>query len=351
MATTTAAAMNADMSDLFETKSSSSPVSLDVSPEDRSTSITSSSSTDSLLAQVDAKIAAQTKMIDTYGNEFKLPDFTFNDLRNAIPRHCFQRSTAKSLGFVVRDIIQWAALIYVCKTFITPQYIQSPIVRGALWFAYTVVAGWIGTGLWVLAHECGHEAFSNSKKLNDTVGFILHSGLGVPYFAWQISHRKHHNNTGNLERDMVFVPSTREQYATKMGKMVHELAEMTEETPIFTALNLIGQQLIGWTMYLCNNVTGHNNHAKVAGERGIGKQNGPFGGVNHFQPSSPIFDEKDRALIWLSDLGLIAWAAVLILIGQQIGAWNLFVYYGAPYLFVNNWLGKHFIFSSFSLLY
>lgn len=340
MAAINGATLNVDTTSFSDTKDSTSPVSLDTSPEDHSSSITSASSTESLLAQVDAKIHAQTKMIDTYGNEFKLPDYTYNDLRNAIPRHCFQRSAATSLGYVVRDIVQWAALIYVCRTFITPQYVESPLVRGALWFAYTVVAGWIGTGLWVLAHECGHEAFSESRKLNDTVGFILHSALGVPYFAWQISHRKHHNNTGNLERDMVFVPSTREQYATRLGKLVHEVSELTEETPIHTALILIGQQLAGWHLYLFNNATGHNNHAKVAGSRGMGKRNGASGGVNHFQPSSPLFDEKDMPLIWLSDLGLIAWVAALVLIGRHIGAWNLFVYYGAPYLFVNNWLGR-----------
>ena len=353
-ATTTGFPLKEAPNGLSQTKSSSSSISHDntpedhstsiTSPEDLSTSITSSSSTESLLTKVNAKIAAQitaqNKMIDTYGNEFNFPDYTYNDLRNAIPRHCFKRSAARSLGYVARDIIQWIALVYVCRTLITPEYIKSPFVRGALWFTYTVVAGWIGTGLWVLAHECGHEAFSESRKLNDTVGFILHSGLGVPYFAWQISHRKHHNNTGNLERDMVFVPSTREQYATKRGKTVHEIAELTEETPIFAALTLIGQQLVGWTMYLCANITGHNNHAKVAGKRGEGKKNGFSGGVNHFQPSSPIFDEKDRPLIWMSDLGLVAWATVLLIVGQKIGAWNLFVYYGAPYLFVNNWLGK-----------
>ena len=356
MASTMGLASNEVPSGLPQTKSSSSSASLDhtpedhstsiTSPEDQSTSLTSSSSTESLLTKVNAKIAAQiaaqNKMIDTYGNEFKFPDYTYNDLRNAIPRHCFQRSASRSLGFVARDFIQWAALLYVCQTFITPRYIESTFVRGALWFAYTVVAGWIGTGLWVLAHECGHEAFSDSRKLNDTVGFILHSGLGVPYFAWQMSHRKHHIYTGNLERDMVFVPATREQYATRMGKMVHEVAEVAEETPIFTALTLIGQQLVGWTMYLCTNATGHNHHAKVAGKRAEGKKNGLAGGVNHFQPSSPIFDEKDRPLIWMSDLGLIAWVTVLTIVGQKIGAWNLFVYYGAPYLFVNNWLGKLF---------
>ena len=109
--------------------------------------------------------------------------------------------------------------------------------------------------------------------------------------------------------------------------------------PSSQPLTLIGQQLVGWTMYLCNNTTGHNHHAKVAGARGEGKKNGVGGGVSHFKPSSPIFDEKDRPLIWMSDAGLLAWVAVLTIVGRNIGLWNLFVYYGAPYLFVNNWLG------------
>lgn len=39
-------------------------------------------------------------------------------------------------------------------------------------------------GVWVIAHECGHQAFSSSQLVNDTVGFILHTCLLVPYFSW-----------------------------------------------------------------------------------------------------------------------------------------------------------------------
>lgn len=35
---------------------------------------------------------------------------------------------------------------------------------------------------------------------------MSHSILLVPFAAWQLSHRKHHKNTGNLENDEVFVP-------------------------------------------------------------------------------------------------------------------------------------------------
>lgn len=37
-----------------------------------------------------------------------------------------------------------------------------------------------GTALWVLAHECGHQAFSDHRLLNDAVGFALHSFLLTP---------------------------------------------------------------------------------------------------------------------------------------------------------------------------
>jgi omega-6 fatty acid desaturase (delta-12 desaturase) len=47
--------------------------------------------------------------------------------------------------------------------------------RFALWSIYGFATGLVGTGLWVLAHECGHQAFSESKTINNTVGWFLHS--------------------------------------------------------------------------------------------------------------------------------------------------------------------------------
>lgn len=42
------------------------------------------------------------------------------------------------------------------------------------WIAYSVACGTAATGAWVVAHECGHGAFSNNRKLQDAVGFVLH---------------------------------------------------------------------------------------------------------------------------------------------------------------------------------
>lgn len=280
------------------------------------------------------------KMLDTYGNEFELPDYTIKDIRDAIPAHCYERSGLKGMYYVARDAASLAVTFYIFHNYVTPETIPYMSVRVVLWAVYTFLQGLFGTGLWVLAHECGHQAFSTSKVLNDTVGFILHSFLLVPYFSWKISHAKHHKATGNLARDMVFVPKTREEYASRIGKAVHELSELMEETPLLTATNLVLQQLFGWPMYLFTNVTGHNNHEKQPEGRGKGKRNGFFGGVNHFNPSSPLYEAKDAKLIIASDVGLLIMCGILYLLGENFGWLNLLVWYGIPYLWVNHWLGE-----------
>lgn len=65
--------------------------------------------------------------------------------------------------------------------FITPEYLNLPhpylypTARFALWALYGFSTGLFATGLWVIAHECGHQAFSESKFINNSVGWVLHS--------------------------------------------------------------------------------------------------------------------------------------------------------------------------------
>ncbi|KAL0938308.1 fatty acid desaturase [Colletotrichum truncatum] len=310
------------------------------SPIDSPRASASSTSLSSLASEGAAatKKSNYGKLYDTYGNEFTPPDFTIKDIHNAIPKHCFERSALRGFSYIARDIACLATVFYIWYNFVTPEYIPSKPARAALWGLYTVLQGLFGTGLWVIAHECGHQAFSPSKTLNHTVGWVLHSALLVPYFSWQISHSKHHKATGHMERDMVFVPRTREQHATRAGRLVHELAELTEETPAFTFLMLVLQQLVGWPNYLMTNVTGHNYHERQREGRGKGKKNGFGGGVNHFNPASPIFEAKDAKLIIMSDIGLAITISALVYLGNRFGWSNLLVWYFIPYLWVNHWL-------------
>lgn len=313
------------------------PSSVSPSPFDSPRESPSSTSLSSMAS--DAELHS-SRMLDTNGKEFKLPDFTIKQIRDAIPAHCYKRDTATSLYYVARDLASLATVFYIFHNYVTPETIPSMPVRVTLWALYTVVQGLFGTGLWVLAHECGHQAFSPSKTLNDTVGWVCHSFLLVPYFSWKISHGKHHKATGNLSRDMVFVPRTREEHASRIGRAVHELSELMEETPILTAFNLVGQQLFGWFLYLFTNVTGHDFHDRQQEGRGKGKRNGFLGGVNHFDPRSPLYEAKDAKYIALSDLGLFLAGCGLYYIGSNFGWLNLAVWYGIPYLWVNHWLGK-----------
>jgi len=290
------------------------------------------------------------ELLDTYGQKFEVPNFTIKQIRDAIPAHCFQRSALRGFSYIARDIILLASTFYTFNSCVTPENVSSYPLRFALWTLYTILQGLFGTGLWVIAHECGHQSFSPSKTLNDTTGWVLHSALLVPYFSWKISHGKHHKSTAHMERDMVFLPKTRSVYANRVRKAVNEISELAEEAPLMTAAMLIGRQLVGWPAYLIMNKTGHDNHAEQKEGRGKGKKNGLGKGVNHFDPQSPLYDAKDAKYIALSDLGLGLMALVLYELAQAYGWNNLLVWYFVPYLWVNHWLGMSF-FPPYNRLY
>lgn len=55
------------------------------------------------------------------------------------------------------------------------------------------------------AHECGHQAFSESQAVNDAVGLILHSCLLVPYYSWWVAGEENQKNRGDLPLVVRFV--------------------------------------------------------------------------------------------------------------------------------------------------
>lgn len=268
------------------------------------------------------KQTEQLTAIDTFGNVFEVPDYSIKDILKAIPSHCYERRVIESFYYVFRDIFFLAGFYYLANTFIPK--IPYMAVRGLLWSCYTIVQGLFGTGIWVLAHECGHQAFSDYGWVNDLTGWVLHSSLLVPYFSWKYSHGKHHKATGHLTRDTVFVPPTKEEF--KQKNFVEKLEDLSEDSPITTLYQLITQQLGGWLAYLTTNVTGQKypDRSKWV--------------TNHFVPTSPLFETKDYWFIVLSDLGIILQATILYNWYQKMGGFHIIVNYFIPYLFVNHWL-------------
>lgn len=184
-----------------------------------------------------------SKLIDLNGNEFAIPDYTIKQIYDAIPAECFERNVFKSLLYVVQDILGLVITFYAFHTYATPEYVPSFTARCALWSIYTFIQGLWGSGVWVLAHECGHMALSPWKTFIDTLGLILHSSLLVPYFSWKITHRNHHKHIANMSTDTSFVPVTRFAYAQRFGKTLETIADYAEDMPIYTFLYLLFHQL------------------------------------------------------------------------------------------------------------
>lgn len=282
-----------------------------------------------------AKMAAtkEPKHIDLHGNEFELPSFTMKEIHDAIPAHCFRPSIIRSMAYVVRDYFYLSVLVYLAVTYIP--LIPNAYLRFAAWVAYTTVQGFVFTGIWILAHECGHGAFSKSKKLNWTMGLIMHSFLLVPFHSWRLSHSQHHKATGNIEKDTAFVPHTRDSwvktnFGAKANANLIEFTELAEDSPIAALWHDVVHQLFGWPGYLLFNLTGQRyNGAK-----------GPRISHFYFGEDSVFYKKNELPLIMLSDIGVAVMIAALVVAGQIFGSWNIIVLWGVPWLWVNNWIGE-----------
>jgi omega-6 fatty acid desaturase (delta-12 desaturase) len=250
-------------------------------------------------------------------------------IRDAIPAHCFVPSTWRSLGYVVRDVSMAAALGWAAFTYI-PQ-IEDFAWRTAAWIVYGYVQGLVCTGIWILAHEAGHGAFSVHQKLNDVVGWTLHSALLVPYFSWKFSHHRHHRFTGHMEKDMAFVPHTKADREKRRLADLYLDRELFEDIPVVQLFKLVTHQLAGWQMYLLFNVSAgpDSQQSKASWWR-----------VSHFEPTSAVFRSSEALYVAITDLGLLIVAGLLYLASTVVGWKMVFLMYAVPYFWVHHWLGK-----------
>jgi omega-6 fatty acid desaturase (delta-12 desaturase) len=260
----------------------------------------------------------------------EMPPFTLSDIQAAIPRYCFKRSLLKSIGYLLIDLIQ-IALLGWAATFIgkpvgpegilgtglhVPAHLQhlhlpewAPYV---LWPLYIFCQGTVMTGVWVLAHECGHQAFSESEFWNNTFGTVLHSFLLVPYHSWRITHKRHHENTGSCENDEVFAPSTRSDWAK----------DMLRETPIAQFFGIFIMLTVGWLPgYLVFNATGP---AKYRGKN-----------ANHFSPTAAFFRPEEYWLIVQSDIAFFSTVGLLGYAIHTLGFATVGKFYLLPLMVVN----------------
>ncbi|KJA16240.1 hypothetical protein HYPSUDRAFT_207206 [Hypholoma sublateritium FD-334 SS-4] len=266
---------------------------------------------------------------------FKPPQITLHEIHSVIPRELHEKNTLKALGYVLRDVI-CAITIYKLGGMIDAfaEYLiadcgisstVAPLVRWGLWALYWFWQGIILAGWWCLAHEAGHGTLSNHAFVNHVVGFLLHTFILVPYYAWRSSHNAHHKATMSLERDENFVPRTRKDYNLPPDSVAHiaDYREVFEETPIYTLVRMLLMQVLGWQYYLLTNAMGSPMYPP---------------GTNHFQPSSALFKPRERLGIIASNIGLTTMVTILCIWTRDVGFHNFLKLYFVPYILANHWI-------------
>ncbi|KAI1253551.1 hypothetical protein MGN70_005761 [Eutypa lata] len=259
-------------------------------------------------------------------------------LRDQIPAHCFKPSTTRSLGFLARDLAVFLALLAGALALESRlAAAHYPWARFLVCYgAYPFLASVALTGLWVLAHECGHGSFAPGQPLvANSVGFAVHSALMLPYFAWRSSHARHHQFANNVATDLNYVPPTKAEYRELLRGSVSASADLdvdhlVEDAPAVVLLRIVLQQLVGWPWYLLTHIT--------AGPSSSPRKSRGWWDNSHYVPSSSLFREHEFWRIFASDLGIATVCYILYLAAQRFGFWTVAWTYVLPWMWVNHWI-------------
>jgi len=161
---------------------------------------------------------------------------------------------------------------------------------------YIFLQGTFGQ-FFVLGHDCGHGSFSRYPLINDVIGTILHTFILTPYYPWKVTHRHHHKNTGNIDKDEIFYPIREKDFAPKV-------------LPLFGLA-------IGWIYYI------------FAGY--------PPRPISHLNPKEKIFFRNYLGVVF--SLGSLSSFGCLLIYGiLKLGFQFMLFYYFLPVLVFASWL-------------
>ncbi|KAF5941330.1 hypothetical protein HYC85_022497 [Camellia sinensis] len=153
-----------------------------------------------------------------------------------------------------------------------------------------------------------HSQLARSRRPYHPIVFVDLFSTHSPTF-----HRRHHSNTASLERDEVFVP--------KLKSSIGWYSKYLNNPP-GRILTVIITLTLGWPLYLMFNVSGRHYDRFAC----------------HYDPYGPIYSDRERLQIYLSDAGVLGVSYVLYRFALVKGlAWVLCLY-GGPLLIVNGFL-------------
>eukprot|EP01041_Mallomonas_annulata_P001824 gene1824-3534_t len=253
---------------------------------------------------------------------------SLSEVKAIIPKDCFVKDTPLSMAYAGLDLICTGACLFLGSKFLLPMgFTTLPAI--ASWVGYAVVTGTVAIGMWVTAHECGHGAFSDNRKLQDAVGFLFHSALLVPYFSWQRSHAVHHANTNHVVDGETHVPviskaSGKTILRKIMGRRLSDF--------VWGVSQVIAHLVFGWPAYLLFGKTGGSS-------RGVTNHFIPFPLTKPPNPARELFlGAKQKIRVLMSDVGIAGALAGLYFLTKKFGVSTMMAMYGGPLLVVNAWL-------------
>eukprot|EP00238_Polyblepharides_amylifera_P004547 CAMPEP_0196579266 /NCGR_PEP_ID=MMETSP1081-20130531/19816_1 /TAXON_ID=36882 /ORGANISM="Pyramimonas amylifera, Strain CCMP720" /LENGTH=451 /DNA_ID=CAMNT_0041898785 /DNA_START=101 /DNA_END=1456 /DNA_ORIENTATION=- len=241
------------------------------------------------------------------------------EILGVIPEHCFKKDTVKSMMYAAVSLA-----LTVVPGVLAHLYLPYQASYLAAWAAYALWTGTAATGCWVVAHECGHGAFSDNKTLQDTVGYVLHTLLLVPYFSWQRSHAVHHSRTNHVTEGETHVPAMSDE---PESKFTFKVREAIGGGP-FAVIHTLAVLAFGWPVYLLTGASG-----------------GPVrGNTNHFLPNAgakgkyALFPGGWKNKVYLSDIGIAGALGGIGYLAYTFGVLPVLALYGAPLMVTNAWL-------------
>jgi omega-6 fatty acid desaturase (delta-12 desaturase) len=249
-------------------------------------------------------------------------------LQESIPKHCWERSFVTSFAYLLEDVLLSliATAVYIT---IVPATCPSGFFQATAWiFAQLLwfwVQGVIWTGLWVVAHECGHHAFCTNDAVSDFIGWVIHSALLVPFFSWQYTHGRHHKNNNHLLDNETHVPVTRSGFKKSFEKLAHTLGEDG-----FAIFQIVAHLFFGWPAYIIIGLTGCRRTPNGKRVKGF---------HTHFFPNNNAFHKNYPSWkVYASTFG-VGGMLYLLYSWAQVRGWSEVVrMYVGPYIVVNLWL-------------
>jgi omega-6 fatty acid desaturase (delta-12 desaturase) len=93
-------------------------------------------------------------------------------------------------------------IVFTVIPFIGMWLLMAKLATVSVWLTLvlSIPAAGLLVRLFMVQHDCGHNAMFTSRAINDWVGRVLGILTLTPYDLWRQSHAIHHAGSGNLDR-------------------------------------------------------------------------------------------------------------------------------------------------------